>query len=481
MGSHDEVLNLKTMLFYGIGQQTEGIKNTAFAVFLLFFYQQVIGLSGTLTGIALALALCVDAVTDPVAGYLSDRHHSKLGRRHPFFAGSALPLTVSFVLLFSPPAYLGEYATFAWLLFFATTVRVSLSFFHVPHLAFGTEMSKDLVTRSRLFTFGAFFRTISTGGVPIVGYLFFFPTTPQHDPGLLNDAGYFPFALFFAAWMLLGIAITYLGTMSAIPANKASNKESGPVWAKSFKQVLNGYLEILHALTNKAFRTAFTYFFTVALVAAVSGVFSPFMAFHFWELKTENMAVIVILSGPALFISIFAVPWLTARYDKRNILMASSLALVVLNTYAVLLRLMDVSWFPTNDSPVILALVLINSFLNAAITPVVIAIGDSMMADISNEIELETGDRREGVIFSSRAFMTKATGSLGLLIGGYGLDLISFPQNASTGSVHPDTVWQLGMVTGPITGALLVLSLFLIMGYPINRDRYNEIKQGLSR
>ena len=61
-------LSLPVMTAFGVGQAAEGIKSAAFNTFLLFFYQQVLGLPGTFTGIALAIALVFDAVTDPVAG-----------------------------------------------------------------------------------------------------------------------------------------------------------------------------------------------------------------------------------------------------------------------------------------------------------------------------------------------------------------------------------------------------------------------------
>ena len=60
-------LSLPTMAAFGLGQSAEGVKNAAYNTFLLFYYQQVIGLSGTMTGLALAIALVFDAVTDPVA------------------------------------------------------------------------------------------------------------------------------------------------------------------------------------------------------------------------------------------------------------------------------------------------------------------------------------------------------------------------------------------------------------------------------
>ena len=94
---------LATRVLFGVGSIAEGVKNTAFNVFLLFYYNQVLGVSGTLTGTAIFLALCVDAVADPLIGSLSDGWRSRLGRRHPFMYAAALPMAVCFALLFLPP------------------------------------------------------------------------------------------------------------------------------------------------------------------------------------------------------------------------------------------------------------------------------------------------------------------------------------------------------------------------------------------
>ena len=56
-------LSLPVRLAFGIGQLAEAVKNQGFNVFLLFFYNQVLGVSASLTGLALAMALVVDRVT----------------------------------------------------------------------------------------------------------------------------------------------------------------------------------------------------------------------------------------------------------------------------------------------------------------------------------------------------------------------------------------------------------------------------------
>ena len=83
-------IKLPTRILYGAGSVADGVKNTTFNTFLLFFYTQVAGLSGSMAGAAIFIALLVDAVTDPLLGSISDNFRSRWGRRHPFIYASAM-------------------------------------------------------------------------------------------------------------------------------------------------------------------------------------------------------------------------------------------------------------------------------------------------------------------------------------------------------------------------------------------------------
>ena len=128
-------MKLSTKIGYGIGQMSDGMKAVAFSTFLFFYYNQVLGLSGSLAGIAALLALVVDAVTDPMIGQLSDRYKSKWGRRHPFMLAGALTFGVTFYILFNPPAGLTEIELFGWMLTWAIAVRLALTLWDVPQVA----------------------------------------------------------------------------------------------------------------------------------------------------------------------------------------------------------------------------------------------------------------------------------------------------------------------------------------------------------
>ena len=127
-----------------------------FNTFITIFYNQVIGLSNTLIGLAIMLALIGDALTDPVVGVLSDRWRGKLGRRHPFMLVAPVPLALMIYCIFNPPQGLVEdnhqIGLFVWLAVTTILSRAFLTLYHVPHLALGGELTKDQFQRSQLFS-----------------------------------------------------------------------------------------------------------------------------------------------------------------------------------------------------------------------------------------------------------------------------------------------------------------------------------------
>ncbi len=467
-------LTLLPMIAFGIGQAAEGIKNTAFNTFLLFFYQQVVGVSGTLTGIALGIALCFDAITDPIAGTISDKAQTRWGRRHPFMLAAALPLAVSFYCLFNPPTALTEFESFLWLTVFAVLVRGSLTFFHIPHLALGADLARDYTQRSTIFAFSTLFSAIGGAFTGFFAYRLFFPTTPEYSPGLLNPHGYVGFGATFGIAMAIAILACFLGTFREIPhLRKAAHVER-------FGLLKLGR-ELREVFRNKSFRALFFGMLCSTLVLSIEGVFTPFMGVHFWGFTTEQLSVLPLTALVGLLLSVPLTPLATRLLDKKlAVLIPAAIAIINANVLVVL-RLLDVPWLAANGSPWMLPLVMGSTFVGALIAPVIFSSLSSMFGDIADEHALETGERREGVIYSARSFVVKATGAVGVIIGGALLEYIAFPRGAAAGTVPPDTIWTLGLIQGPATSVFTLMALFLYAGYRLDRTRHAQIIAELDR
>ena len=470
--SQSRKLNPLTMVSFGVGNSAEGIKSAAFGAFLLFYYQQILGVSGALTGAALALSLLADAVTDPMVGHISDSAKSRWGRRHPFILMAAVPLGVTFFFLFSPPAGLPEWGYFAWLVVFAISARVAMTFYDIPHLALGAEMAPDYQQRTTLFSVSTGYRVVSGALVTFVAYRFLFPTTEIYDPGLLNPAGYFWLGIIFGLVMIVALVICVVGTASEIPFLRKSDETE--------HQSLFGVIaQMAQTWRSPSFRYIFVGLFLYILIVNIEQSLGTYMAVHFWGLKTETMSVLPLASLAGAICALPSVNLLTRLLDKRWVLiLVTCLGFLNVNTF-VAARLFFPDVFPENGSELIAVFVSINFFVVGFISLSVVTTINSMYADVSDEYELIVGKRREGMLYATRSFANKAAAAIGLFIGGLLLDVIQFPEKASIGDVAGSTIWNLGLLYGPCTSILMLLSIYLYSRYRLGPREVRDIQEKL--
>jgi Na+/melibiose symporter-like transporter len=138
MKSSGSALPFSTKFLYGFGSIAYGIKDNAFAYFLLFVYVQVFGLAPDLAGLAILIMLIFDAISDPLIGYLSDNTRSRWGRRHPFIYGSAIPGSTHVLPYLGSPAGISDQGLFWYLLLMGIGIRTTITLYEIPSTALGS-------------------------------------------------------------------------------------------------------------------------------------------------------------------------------------------------------------------------------------------------------------------------------------------------------------------------------------------------------
>ncbi len=141
-------------------------------------------------------------------------------------------------------------------------------------------------------------------------------------------------------------------------------------------------------------------------------------------------------------------------------------------------------WFPENGDPLLIALLIAIKVIQGACTVQANVAFGSMVADIIDEHEYETGKRQEGIFFAASSFSAKATSGIGNVIAGIALDVISWPRGAqikTAADVPPETLVNLGLVYGPIVAAFGFVSIWCYTHYRLTRQRHAEILTELAR
>ena len=180
-------LPFATKLFYGFGSIAYGIKDNGFSTLLLLFYNQVVGLPADMVGLALMIALILDAFIDPVVGHVSDGTRTRWGRRHPFMYAAALPIGVLYLLLWHPPTG-SPTATLAYLIVAAIVVRSAISFYEVPSSALAPELTSDYHERTSVLGYRYMFGWLGGMTMLLATFTIFLAPTAQYPIGQLNPS-----------------------------------------------------------------------------------------------------------------------------------------------------------------------------------------------------------------------------------------------------------------------------------------------------
>jgi Na+/melibiose symporter-like transporter len=466
-------LSSATRRWYGLGQLAEGLKNEAFALFLLFYYTAVLGLPGTLAGIAILIALLFDAVTDPLVGVVSDRLSSRWGRRHPFLYASAIPLGVFFYLTFAPPAGLTELELFAWLTGFAILTRGSMTLFSVPHLALGAELSTDYEERTNIVTLQFLFARTGHALAGGLAFLWFFRPTPEYAEGRLNPEAYPALALFLAVAMVTAVILSAWKTHHRIPHLRAPEPEPGRRAVASAV-----FLEFADSLRNASFRALFLGLMLTYVSWGVATALGLHLATYFWFVSNEELLVWGVITGIGIF---GGLPWwrsVAVRLDKKPTFIWGLCIYTVFTAAPPLLKLAG-AW-PAQGSPLYVPLWCLTTGLVAHFgIAATMVTGRSMMADVTDEDALENGRRREGVFFGAVSFSAKASFGIGSQIAGFVVDAVGLKPHQAPEAVGPDVVTGLGLTLGLSILLLCGASIAFFSRYRISRERHSEIRAAL--
>lgn len=453
-------------MFFGLGQAAEGVNGATFALLLLFYYNQALGLSGSLTGLALLIAQSIDAVTDPVAGSISDNFRSRWGRRHPFMYASAIPLAITFYFLLSPPAGLGKMGLFLWLLLFAVAVRISMTLYHVPHLSLGAELTPDYLDRTTITSYRTFFSYIGIVGVVIVSFVVYFKPTYEYPQGQMNPEAY-PFLAVMASCFMMGtIWLSAIGTHSEIPNLPQAEKNAPPF------SLTRLFHDIVEALSSRSFRALFIGGLAVAIGNGLQYSLISYIGTFFWGLTTDQIGYIFVAVGCGSLLGAPLTRYLNNWIGKRATMLQGAILPPFFNLAPVALELLG--WFPEAGDPWRFRLILFFAAMTTFAGVQSIITGGSLIADMVDEHELKSGKRQEGIFFGAQAFIGKATYGFGVVFSGMGLDLINFPAKAEPGAVAPGIVANLGLLYGltPMIPATIALFFY----YRISITRHSHAK-----
>ena len=461
------MLSNKFKVNYSVGAVANGVKTDTFTFFLLFFYSNIIGLNPGLAGLAIFIALCIDAITDPLMGTISDRTNSSFGRRHPYMFISFIPMSLGYILLFAPRQEwdMSQTDLFIWMTIFTVITRIGMTLFDIPHRAFGGEVTKDYKERTILMSWREMFAWVAGLSNAFLGYGVFFASTPEFPQGQLNPDVWFPFALTGAAIMVFSVLYSSLSTKDEI---NSLSKWSGAI------SLIDIFHELKIAIGNKSFLIFFFGNLFLSLAWGLSNTLTLFVNTYFWEFEATQIKYFLPIYLFGTLFAFYLTPKMVNVFEKRNIVLISISVVGLLSPAAFIFYNLGLT--PKNGS---FELVLfISSFLLVLITFNIIGnmVRDSMVGDIADEVELTSGKRQEGILFATVGFMQKLNTGLGSFFAGQVLNVINFDRLNHTA----EQAYTLAFVAGPMTTILMIVPLLIFYNYSLSAKRHQDIIENLN-
>ena len=455
-------LSLATKVSYGIGDIPVAIRMASLNNFLLFFYTNVVTLSPSLAGLALAVGRIWDGVNDPLVGYLSDSTTSRLGRRRPYLLAGILPFGLSFYLLWSPPQGLGTWGNFTFLALAYILMDSCFTFYATPYLALGAELSRDYHERTQVATSRALFHSL--GAVlaliclsKIVGSS---PATLQEGTAVLSST--LPPEVLRARFATTGALLGGVVVLSGLVAFYGSREvpppsNGGRVSFAAFCRIL------LDTLKNRPFRIELISFALLVLGWALHQPLTVYV-YRDWLTMERQLPTIMFLFFLATMVSLGLWARLARRVGKNRAFQLCILwSVVVLSVFPLMRVDMPRQWF-------YLFIIFIGLGAGGYALP------PAIVADIIDYDELLSGQRREGAFFGLWTLVMKLMGALAIALVGFGLDLIGYLPNQTQSAA---TLSGLKILYGPVPAVFLFLSFLVFLRFPLTRESHAEIQQQL--
>lgn len=452
---------------YGVGEMAKGIEEAAVNLFVLFFFSQVLGLDGWLVGAVMGVALVIDAVTDPLMGWWSDGFRHRWGRRHPFLLASALPVGLTFSLVFMPPDA-GPLVIALWAAAALIAHRLALTVFFVPHMALGAELSADYDERTRIAGARVFFTYLGAAALVAGARALFLRPSAAFPDGQLDPAAYPPMGVAYGVLMTLVVLASTVGTWRAIP----TLPPPAPAQRARLGHLLDEQREAYRSPGFAVLVVSLLFFFVARGVALSLDLY---VGTYFWGLGADAVA----LPGASLLGLLVGSPLTAAaasRTDKRALLVGGMAVFAVLTMAPPLLHVLGL--FPAGAAlrPALLATLFASGIAGAAAT---IAAG-SLLADIADAHDLATGRRQEGLFFGALSFARKASTGVGTVLGGVFLSVIAFPTQAEPGAVDPALVTAIGLCAGPGTALFGLAGVLIARRYRGDRSDHAAVRAALA-
>lgn len=435
-------LTIKEKILYGFGDLGYATVAQTLSNFIMFFGTSVLGVSGTLMGIAISVGVLWDAISDPLLGYISDNTYSFMGKRHPYILIGTLGMCAINLIIWLVPPSSPEIVKFLWILLSLLLVQTFCTFFSTPYLALGLEMTKDPHEQTSLQSYKTIFSLLGMM-LPSV-FMFLFMPSGNSSQGQLNIAGYVDIAYVSSLTCLICGLITFFGTLK----HGVCCRIDYPMKKEKFSSVFNDFFNMLKKKNYRNIILGYSVSLIASSILTASGIHMFTYCFHF-NSQQISIAMVALIFG-AIFSQFYWTKKSVKNGKKSTLIHGLCLGTLGILLIWVLFMLRDL-FATTVLFFITLPLVAFAGFGTGVLYTFPISIFSDILASDKDLIGKDKTATYSGIMTLSN----KMANAFSLFLIGVVLDLIKF--NAAY-PVQPASV-QLGLGNMVIFGVALSLVL----------------------
>ncbi len=462
------------MVGYSVGECGNSIIMNSLFGYAMLYYTDALGLKHAEAGIAMALAVFWDAITDPVMGHVSDNTKSRFGRRHPYMLWGGLATVATYVFLwYVPSIFTSNMELLFWYLVMINLLqRTAITVFYVPFVALGFEICTDYRGRVTLQGIRSAMNMLANVLGPGLAWAIFF----SNNAGIRATSvahNYQTMGMSFAIISLLCILAVLVLTRKHVNDSRQMTTEGNSV---------KGFIKDMREIVADQY-PRYVFFFIVVVTIGIALVSSLQMYLYEHFMRFGGIEKSIAHGGSMIGFGIgsLVASFLTRKFDKRGGVFFGGFLSVGCSFMLGALFLPGL--LIPGQSTTILSYAIPLPFIIFTLlhglywmgNGIIFPIATSMMADVSEINEIRTGINKDGAYAAVFSFAQKCAISLAVLITGYSLTLIGFEPGKEIVQA-PETLWRLCAVTLLAGPAVSLISLGLIRLYPVNNELLNTLR-----
>jgi len=443
-----EKFSYKRSISYGVGQLSDITAYQTFTFLVFTFYYAVIGINIISIMVAFIIWALWNSFNDSLIGFVSDRTHTKWGRRMPWIMISLAPLALVVFLLFTPPISIGISNEIANFVYFMIIIVVFELFFTIYDLNF-TALFPELFITVEERTKGNNIRQIFA----ILGLIMAFVL-----PGLFISDYSDPASL--REYQIFGIIVAIIIIIPGLIFLKFSPREKAE-FREDYKNAPNFIESIKICVKNKSFAwyipAEVANWFVYGMLPAIVPLYGKYVLNITDTLLLSLLLGIAFISA-AIFMTILWKPLVQKIGPRKSWLISMSI-------WAIILFFLMIIEDPISG--------MIVFFLMGIGLSGSLYIIDIIISDVVDEDEVNTGTRREGAYYGVNMFLMHLSTVVVFLVIGP-VFLISDWYEFNPADV-PISSLRILISIFPIIA--LLIGIFVIYKYPLDGERLKQVKE----